>query len=101
MAGGDYYQTFPGNNCSLFPSDSIFNADISSLPVNSQSATWTSNMAQNANLHPDMGTFAQQYGMPVNVPPPPTPSVTPPFLYNSDNPHPTQSYPTDHRTPIS
>src|SRR5260370_33814103 len=100
MAGGDYYQTFPGNNCSLFPSDSIFNADISSLPVNSQSATWTSNMAQNANLHPDMGTFAQQYGMPVNVAPPPTAGVTPTFLYNSDSDHPTEGYPIDQSTLI-
>ena len=98
MAVGAYYRTFPGTNCSLFPGDSIFNTDISSLPVNSQSATWTSNMAQNANLHPDMGTFAQQYGMPVNVAPPPTGGVTPTFLYNSDSDHPTEGYPIDQST---
>jgi hypothetical protein len=56
------------------------------------------NMAQNANLHPDVGTFAQWYGMPVNVAPPPTTGVTPTFLYNSDSDHPTEGYPIDQST---
>jgi len=100
MAVGAYYRTFPGTSCNMFPSDSVFNTDISSLPVNTQSATWMSNMAQNANLHPDMGTVAQQYGMPVNVAQPPTTSVTPTFLYNSDSDHPTEGYPIDQSTLI-
>ncbi len=100
MAVGAYYRTFPGTNCMLFPGDSIFNTDISSLPVNTQSVTWTANMAQNANLHPDLGTFAQWYGMPVNVAPPPTTSVTPTFLYNSDSDHPAEGYPIDQSTLI-
>ena len=37
-------QPLPGTTCALFPADSIFNADISALPVNAQSATWMSNM---------------------------------------------------------
>ncbi len=98
MAVGAYYRTFPGTTCTLFPGDSIFNTDISSLPVNTQSSTWMGNMAQNANLHPDMGTFAQWYGMPVNVAPPPTTSVTPTFLYNSDSDHPAEGYPIDQST---
>src|SRR5258708_30294806 len=57
-------------------------------------------MTQNANRHPDMGTFAQQYGVPVNVAPPPTTSVTPSFLYNSDSDHPTEGYPIDQSTLI-
>src|SRR5260370_7039501 len=92
MAVGAYYRTFPGTNCSLFPGDSIFNTDISSLPVNSQSAPWTSNMAHNPNLHPDMPTFAPQYGVPVNGAPPPTTSATPPLIYTSDSDHPTEGY---------
>src|SRR6202140_3318537 len=88
----------PGPPCPLFPADSVFNADISKLPVNSQSATWMSNMAQNANLHPDLGTFAQSYGIPINVAPPPTSGLTPTFLYNSESDHPAEGYPIDRST---
>src|SRR5690348_7738963 len=56
------------------------------------------NMAQNANLHPDLGTFAQWYGMPINVAPPPTTSVTPTFLYNSESDHPAEGYPIEQST---
>src|SRR5437899_1191073 len=93
-------QPLPGTTCGLFPADSIFNADISTLPVNAQSSTWMGNMTQNANLHPDVGTFAQQYGIPINVAPPPTTSVTPTFLYNSDSDHPAEGYPIDQSTLI-
>src|SRR5260370_7383300 len=58
------------------------------------------NTTQNANLHPDVGTFAQQYGIPINVAPPPTTSVTPTFLYNSDSDHPAEGYPIDQSTLI-
>src|SRR5437660_2449264 len=91
-------QPLPGTTCSLFPADSVFNADISALPVHPQSATWMGNMAQNANLHPDLGTFAQWYGMPVNVAPPPASGVTPTFTYNSDSDHPSEGYPVDQST---
>jgi hypothetical protein len=90
----------PGTSCSFFPSDSIFNADVSALPVNSQSATWMSNMTQNANLHPDLGTFAQNYGIPINVAPPPTTSVTPTFNYDPESDHPSEGYPIDQSTLI-
>jgi hypothetical protein len=88
----------PGTTCSLFPADSVFNADISALPVGSQSPTWMSNMTQNANLHPDLGTFAQWYGIPLNVAPPPTTSVTPTFALDSESDHPTEGYPIDQTT---
>ena len=91
-------QPLPGTTCSLFPADNILNTDISGLPVNAQSSTWKSNMAQNTNLHPDLGTFAQWYGMPVNVAPPPTGGVTPTFFYNSDSDHPSEGYPIDQST---
>src|SRR5258706_13663009 len=93
-------QPLPGTTCGLFPADSVFNADISNLPVNAQSSTWMGNMTQNANLHPDVGTFAQQYGIPINVAPPPTTSATPTFLYNSDSDHPADGYPIDQSTLI-
>jgi hypothetical protein len=93
-------QPLPGTTCSLFPTDNILNTDISNLPVNSMSATWMSNMAQNANLHPDLGTFAQGYGIPINVAPPPTGGVTPTFTYNAESDHPAEGYPIDQSTAI-
>src|SRR5712691_4992633 len=91
-------QPLPGTSCALFPASSIFNTDISSLPLNPRSATWMSNMTQHASLHPDLGTFAQQYGIPINVAPPPSTGVTPTFLYNSESDHPAEGYPIDHST---
>src|SRR5439155_25450617 len=41
-------QPIPGTTCNLFPANNIFNTDISSLAVASQSAMWKNNMAQNA-----------------------------------------------------
>jgi hypothetical protein len=93
-------QPLPGTSCSLFPADSVFNADVSRLPVNALSATWMSNMTQNTNLHPDFGTVAQQYGFPVNIAPPPTTGITPTFNYDSESDHPTEGYPIDQNTLI-
>jgi hypothetical protein len=93
-------QTLPGTTCSFFRANNILNADISALPVNSQSSNWMSNMTQNTNLHPDLGTFAQWYGIPINVAPPPTSGVPPTFLYNSESDHPTEGYPIDQNTAI-
>jgi hypothetical protein len=93
-------QPIPGTTCPVFPADSVFNADISKLPVNTPSATWMNNMTQATNLHPDLGTFAQGYGIPINVAPPPTSGVTPTFLYNSESDHPAEGYPIDQNTAI-
>ena len=93
-------QPLPGTSCSLFPANSIFNTDISSLPVNARSATWMSNMTQHANLHPDLGTLAQQYGLPINIAPPPSTGLTPTFLYDSESDHPSEGYPIDQDTLI-
>src|SRR5947208_31485 len=91
-------QPVPGTICPLFPADSVFNADISKLPVHAWSATWMNNMTQHSNLHPDLGTFAQQYGIPINLAPPPSSGVTPTFLYTSESDHPTEGYPIDQNT---
>ena len=47
----------PGTTCPVFPSDNIWNTDISSLPVNSHSAAWLSSTGATAGrkLHPDFG----------------------------------------------
>jgi hypothetical protein len=93
-------QPIPGTSCNLFPADSIFNTDISAMPINAQSATWMGNMTQHANLHPDLGTLAQFYGMPINIAPPPASGVTPTFLYNTESDHPAEGYPIDQNTMI-
>ena len=93
-------QPLPGTSCTLFPASSIFNTDISGLPLNAKSATWMSNMTQHANLHPDFGTFAQQYGIPINIAPPPSTGLTPTFLYDSESDHPSEGYPIDQSTLI-
>ena len=95
-------EPLPGTACNLFPADNILNTDISTLPVNSNSATWMSNMTQHSNLHPDLGTTAQQYGIPINVAPPPTTPthLTPTFLYDSESDHPAEGYPIDQSTLI-
>src|SRR6266851_5423522 len=99
-AGSAAAQVLPGTNCSLFPANNILNTDVSTLPVNANNATWQSNMSQNANLHPDLGTFAQWYGMPVNVAPPPTTGLTPTFNFDSESDHPAEGYPIDQSTLI-
>jgi hypothetical protein len=93
-------EPIPGTSCSMFPSDNVFNTDIWSLPVDPRSGTWMGNMTQNANLHPDLGTFAQGYGIPINVAPPPTTGVTPTFGTNTESDYPTEGYPIDQSTLI-
>jgi hypothetical protein len=56
----------PGTSCNVFPSDSIWNTDISQMPVNPNSATWVaSTMPSSGRTHPDFG--APPYGIPYNV----------------------------------
>ncbi|HZQ85025.1 MAG TPA: hypothetical protein VFA83_09320, partial [Acidimicrobiales bacterium] len=54
----------------MLPSDNVWHADISGLPVNAHSAAWMGNMnAANTRLHPDFGPSgeAMPYGIPYNV----------------------------------
>jgi hypothetical protein len=56
----------PGTTCAVFPADSIWNTDISTLPVHANSAKWLKTMhAATTNLHPDFGP--PNYGMPFDV----------------------------------
>jgi hypothetical protein len=63
--------TVPGApNCPLFPSDNIWNTDISQLPVNSHSAAWLASMdSATTYLHPDFGPNPGgfPYGIPFNI----------------------------------
>jgi hypothetical protein len=55
----------------MFPADNVWNTDISSLPVNTQSGAWMSSMnAGSTRLHPDFGSSgdpANPYGIPFTV----------------------------------
>src|SRR5262249_49101519 len=63
--------TVPGAPaCPMFPSDNVWNTDISRLPVNKHSAAWMRSMhASSLNLHPDFGPNpgGTPFGIPFNV----------------------------------
>ena len=77
-------------NCPIFPSDNVWNTDISNLPVDSHSAQWLASMdAGSTDLHPDFGpSYGAQpvpYGIPVTVPAPTHPLVGISFQYGSES----------------
>src|SRR2546428_9652736 len=56
----------PSTTCSVFPSNNIWNTDISTLPINTRSAQWLASMAASTTrLHPDFG--GPPYGLSYNV----------------------------------
>jgi hypothetical protein len=61
-----------GPDCPLFPSDNIWHADVSGLPVHPRSAAWITSMGgPDRRLHPDFGPNGggQPYGIPYSVVP--------------------------------
>jgi hypothetical protein len=74
----------PGTSCSVFPSDNIWNTDISQMPVSSSSSTWmASTTPSSGKLHPDFG--GPPYGIPFNVATNATPTSTFTFQYASES----------------
>jgi hypothetical protein len=63
--------TFPGTNCPAFPADNVWNTPITSLPVDTNSATWLASMSSATTyLHPDYGPSGNPrapYGIPWTV----------------------------------
>jgi hypothetical protein len=56
----------PGSTCRVFPTDNVWNMDISRAPVNPKSGMWKRAMhAATTYLHPDFGP--PNYGIPFNV----------------------------------
>ena len=55
--------------CSVFPSNNVWHADVSKLPVNSHSSAWLSSMnGSSTHLHPDFGPSGGfPYGIPYDV----------------------------------
>lgn len=73
----------------MFPKTSIWNADISSLPVHARSAAWLASAAAGStNLHPDFGRSgdpAHPYGIPYTVVGASHPKVPVKFQYASES----------------
>jgi len=95
--------TPPGaGTCPVFPSDNVWNTDISRLPVDSHSAAWMASMnAGSTNLHPDFGSSGDPnapYGIPYTVVTDSHPKVNVSFQYaDESDPGP---YPFGADTPI-
>jgi hypothetical protein len=64
-------RSIPGTSCPAFPADSVWHADIRTLPVNARSGQWMSHMSPTRKLHPDFGpSYGAQpvpYGIPITV----------------------------------
>ena len=74
--------------CPIFPADSFWHADVRSLPVHPQSATWLANMGgPTRRLHPDFGDSgeAQPYGIPYAIVDSSHPKVTVDFDYADES----------------
>jgi len=87
----------PGTSCDVFPSDDVWNMDVSGLPVHPKSAVWKrSAHAGSALLHPDFGN--DPYGFPFAVTDGSTPTTSVDFTYaDESDPGP---YPFTTSTPI-
>jgi hypothetical protein len=53
--------------CSIFPADNVWNADISSLPVDARSAGYIASIGGAGHLHPDFGAGLYNGG-PIGIP---------------------------------
>jgi hypothetical protein len=74
----------PGTTCRVFPSDNVWNTDVSTLPIHPQSAVWLASMnAGSTKLHPDFGR--RPYGMPFAVRPDSYPKVSVKFKYKGES----------------
>ncbi|HZQ87604.1 MAG TPA: hypothetical protein VFA83_22350, partial [Acidimicrobiales bacterium] len=85
----------------MLPSDNVWHADISGLPVNAHNAAWMGNMnAASTRLHPDFGPSGQAmpYGIPYNVVAGSHSKVAVQFDYADESDG--GPYPFDQNTPI-
>jgi hypothetical protein len=91
-----------GTNCTVFPANNVWHADISKLPVNRHSAQWMQKIGRSGDLHPDFGpSFGAQpvpYGIPITVVSGAHPKVKVKFQYGSESDH--VRYPLGHDTKI-
>ncbi len=87
--------------CPLFPADSIWNADISSLPVSPRSAAYIASIGLSGHLHPDFGAGlynGEPIGIPYAVVSASQPNVSVSFTYADESDH--GPYPIPANVPI-
>jgi hypothetical protein len=100
LAAGQHH--LPGTQCTVFPADNVWRADISKLPVNSHNKQWMNSIGRGGMLHPDFGpAFGAQpvpYGIPITVVGRSHPRVKVKFGYGSESDH--VRYPLGHDTKI-
>lgn len=53
--------------CDIYPADNPWNRDVSGDPLRADSAMFIQNMAPGTGMHPDWGTFGEQYGIPITT----------------------------------
>jgi hypothetical protein len=84
----------------VFPSNNVWHADISKLPVNARSSAWLSSMsASSTDLHPDFGPSGGfPYGIPYDVVPSSHPKISLTFDYTNESDK--GPYPFDDKTQI-
>ena len=74
----------PGTSCAVFPSDNVWNMDVSNLPVAAKSKMWKrSANAGSTLLHPDFG--GPPYGFPFDVVAGDHPKVSVDFAYAGES----------------
>jgi hypothetical protein len=74
----------PGTSCAVFPSNNVWNMDVSNLPVAAKSKTWKrSANAGSTLLHPDFG--GPPYGFPFDVVAGDHPKVSVSFTYADES----------------
>lgn len=74
--------------CALFPSDSVFNTPIDTLPVDANSDAYIQSIGAGTGLHPDFGAGlwdGKPIGIPYNLAPKLQPLVPVKFLYASES----------------
>src|SRR5262245_47243748 len=79
--------TFPGPalaGCAVFPSDNEWNRDVSSDPVDANSAAYIANIGATRFLHPDFGSDPT-YGIPWTTVPASQPLVPMSFDYDDES----------------
>ena len=87
----------PGTSCAVFPPDSIWNTDVSKLPVHPLSKEWMASAHSSTTLlHPDFG--GPPYGLPYQVVSNATPTHSVKFLWASESDR--VPYPFGPKTPI-
>jgi len=77
----------PPSPCALFPSDNVWNADISSLPRHALSDAYVASIGAGVGLHPDFGTLynGAPNGIPYAAIPASQPGVPVTFRYADES----------------